>query len=377
VPVAYSRIRGYSVVRPAAGGALANTPKRGGKMENEKYGLSYLERRRGRVTASMVSAIVGVDPRRNAYDAALAVLERVDAFEGNLATEAGHALEAAVIAWGARELGTSVAASNQWRVGDVWTGSPAEKRVGSTLDAVLANGSVLEAKTAGIYNPMFAGEEWGEAGTDQVPQNYLVQVHMQMLCSGLRVAHLAALLGNGMGFRLYTVPFDAEIGAIVFERVCDFWRTLDAGNMPDATPSPESVRRIRRVAGSGFVLTDADQADRIARWEELRAQRIELAKTEEAAKYEALAGLEHAERLLLPDGRVLDYALGSVTRLDQARLKSDHPAVLDDCTRSFPQRTARVRKARKGEAEQIRAFGELPPPPPPPAGVVEEVSLAE
>lgn len=63
---------------------------------------------------------------------------------------------------------------------------------------------------------------WGESGTDQIPEEVAVQVHVQMACYGLKMAHVAALLG-GNDFRIYKVHQDTVIEADILETVDAWW----------------------------------------------------------------------------------------------------------------------------------------------------------
>lgn len=76
----------------------------------------------------------------------------------------------------------------------------------------------VEAKNIGYQNK----EEWGEAGTDKVPQRFLVQVHAQMAVTNTNVAELAALVG-GRKLLVYRIGRDDEITAAIYEAARRFW----------------------------------------------------------------------------------------------------------------------------------------------------------
>ena len=77
---------------------------------------------------------------------------------------------------------------------------------------------ILECKTA---NP-FAQQEWGEAGSDQVPMGYLAQCIWYMAITNIEHTDLAVLFGNS-DFRIYHIERDKEIEALVLEKASDFW----------------------------------------------------------------------------------------------------------------------------------------------------------
>jgi predicted phage-related endonuclease len=89
----------------------------------------------------------------------------------------------------------------------------------ASIDRLSKDGKrVVELKTCSAYHQ----NEWGEPGTDEVPEAYLVQVTHQLAVSGLQIADIAVLIG-GTDFRIYTVErSDALIDRLV-EIENDFW----------------------------------------------------------------------------------------------------------------------------------------------------------
>lgn len=68
----------------------------------------------------------------------------------------------------------------------------------------------------------FAASEWGQPGTDQVPQHYLIQCLQCMAVTGMPVWDCAPLIG-GNDYRIYTVRFDADLWADIEARLVDWW----------------------------------------------------------------------------------------------------------------------------------------------------------
>ncbi|MCP4342108.1 MAG: hypothetical protein GY799_25300 [Desulfobulbaceae bacterium] len=77
---------------------------------------------------------------------------------------------------------------------------------------------VLECKTAGQY----MSADWGPAGTDQVPESYLVQVAWYMSILGYPHADLAVLIG-GRDFRSYRFQRDFDLESMMISRAKSFW----------------------------------------------------------------------------------------------------------------------------------------------------------
>lgn len=79
--------------------------------------------------------------------------------------------------------------------------------------------------------------EFGQQGTDDIPDDYLVQLQIQMGVFGAYEAHLAVLFG-GDDFRVYHVKFNPALWQRVGEAVEEFWKLyVETGKPPpvDAT----------------------------------------------------------------------------------------------------------------------------------------------
>lgn len=89
------------------------------------------------------------------------------------------------------------------------------------------NGDGLECKTA--RNP----SDWGPAGTDEIPIEYLIQcTHYAMVTD--RPAWNLAVLVAGSDFRVYHVRRDRDLEALMRERLVNWWRVhVEGGVRPD------------------------------------------------------------------------------------------------------------------------------------------------
>ncbi len=77
---------------------------------------------------------------------------------------------------------------------------------------------ILECKTASIYKK----EEWGEEGTDQIPQNYLYQVAYYCAITGYERVDIAVLIG-GQDFRIYRYNKTPKLENELIEVAKKFW----------------------------------------------------------------------------------------------------------------------------------------------------------
>mgnify|MGYP003132992187 CR=1 FL=1 len=73
----------------------------------------------------------------------------------------------------------------------------------------------VEIKTTGTHNR----KRWDN---DQIPQEYLIQIHWMMLCLGYRQWAVAALIG-GQRYIEQEVEYDERLGDAIFKKAHDFW----------------------------------------------------------------------------------------------------------------------------------------------------------
>lgn len=95
---------------------------------------------------------------------------------------------------------------------------------------IVGQGRPLECKSAGSF---MAGE-WGESGSDQYPDNYLIQCHHQMITMEATSCDLAVLIG-GNEFRWYTIPFDDELAKGIIAKEHMFWNCVQTKDPPPPT----------------------------------------------------------------------------------------------------------------------------------------------
>lgn len=82
----------------------------------------------------------------------------------------------------------------------------------------------LEIKTAGEGELHSPEQKWGEEGTDEVPDPYLIQCQWYMGILGLPRWDLAAFfLGSSREFRIYQINFNADLFASMTQAADLFW----------------------------------------------------------------------------------------------------------------------------------------------------------
>lgn len=260
----------------------------------------WLQERRNRLGATDVSAILGLNPYRTAYEVWLDKRGLLPPWSGNEATHLGQEFEPVILKLAGRRWGRMkrnvVAKHNQLPIA-------------ATLDGWLIRAKeVVEIKTAGLTNGFTELGHWGEEKSDIVPEWYQVQVQTQLLCTEASWARMLALI-SGRGLVEYHIRRDPEIGNSIAERCARWWNDhIVLGAEPDRDPVPpiEVLSKIRREPNSAVLFSDQDLR-LVEEWQLAKAEASTAHKRSEELKARVVQRLGTAEKALLPDGRELTY----------------------------------------------------------------------
>lgn len=167
------------------------------------------------------------------------------------------------------------------------------------LTVVAGEQRVLECKTSRY------SDEWGEPGTDDIPDMYILQVHQQMFVLGLQTAEVAVLIA-GSEFRRYTVPFNRNLMDKILNIEGDLWKRVQERNPPDPTwshPStPELVRRLWGVDASHSLELGPEAHGLAERYDYLRTRSREIDDERDSIKAQLIHMGGHAGLIRLPGG---------------------------------------------------------------------------
>lgn len=193
----------------------------------------------------------------------------------------------------------------------------------------------LECKTASAFA---AGRdsEWGPAGTDQVPQSYLLQIAGYQALTGCERWDLAALIGNS-DLRIYHFTRDRELESYILEEASRWWRDYVVADTPPP-PSSELEARQRWPGHTPGKVLDADPTlyTDLTMLARLKAEIRAKEKEEQALKDRILPALADAEVVAWAGKEIMTY------RANKASDKTDWKALADELLRGFaPEDRAR------------------------------------
>ena len=123
-------------------------------------------------------------------------------------------------------------------------------------------------------------EGWGEPGTDEVPEHYLVQAVIQMAVWDRPWCDFAVLFLNRRRFAIYRVERDIYLERLVRQRLRKWWDDHVETRTP---PDPGDPGYLKQLKSNGSTIVPADIFDELLLVELEVAQRE---KKEAEAKYE-------------------------------------------------------------------------------------------
>lgn len=197
---------------------------------------------------SDLGAVLGLNPYRTPYQVWMEKTGRAEPFEGNLQTRFGTFAEQFVADEYSAITGNRVQKFNSMLrhpdaplIGHVdrLVIPPGKQRAAHRLEIRTDRG--LECKTAHALAASRNGG-WGELGTDQVPEHYLVQCAAYMALTGCSFWDLAVLFGNS-DFRVFHLERDFELEAALVEESSRWWRDHVLADVP---PDPSSEAEARQ-----------------------------------------------------------------------------------------------------------------------------------
>ncbi len=262
-----------------------------------------LEMRKSGIGASEMPAIMGEDPYRTAIDIYLEKTSKAPPFEGNQYTYWGNVLEPAIAQRYAElngvelvESDTLVHQKHSWMMATPDRIVMVDPRRG------------LECKNRGAYSVF--GKQWGEPGTDEVPNEVAIQCHASMEVTGFKRWDAAVLIG-GNDWSSYVLEYDKVIAESMVEVAHDFWHEHVLKDIcPELDGSESSANYVAskwQKHGELIVPADEKTASTAEQLREVRALIKEYGESEERYKNLIKDAIGEAAGVELPDGKKITW----------------------------------------------------------------------
>lgn len=241
----------------------------------------WLKARTKGIGGSDAPAICGVSPWKSPYQVYLEKRGESDPQDDNEPMFWGRTLEPVIRQRYADVTGRTVTVPNEILV------HPRHNWMIANIDGEVPGERILEVKTARY------ADGWGEPGSAEIPEAYIIQVQHYMIVRAYPVADVAALIG-GNDFRIYTVHADAELQDLILQREADFWEMVKAGTPPDPTTFTDLKQRFGAASKAQTVQANLEVMKAIARLKEIKA----LSSEEESLKAVIMAALKESDTLI-------------------------------------------------------------------------------
>lgn len=254
--------------------------------------------------SSDAAAVCGFDPYRTAGDVQLEKRGLLAPEKGDSpAIVVGRYVESAILDWLQGTTGAGLVRDH--------SALHANGILACNLDAytLAPEVAVVEAKSAGMLGHAKVLDEYGEPGTDEVPDRVRIQAHHQLAVVRSQpgpLEHcdlvLVPALLMGRGFVLYRVPRDPELEGVIVETEERFWRDCVLGDAePSVPPTLDVLTRRLRTEGKRVPIDPF----LVEHWRNAKAIADEAVKLADQRKAELLAALGDAE--------IGECALGEIT----------------------------------------------------------------
>ena len=182
---------------------------------------AWLESRRAGIGGSDIAAILGLSPWGNALSVWLDKKGLSSPKEETVQMKMGHRLEPVIADMYSEATGNELAMAGLMVHPDFpfIIGTP------DRLNVTHPNAG-LEIKTANVFRGISG---WGDPGTDEIPENYLLQCVWYMAVANRDIWDVAVLIG-GADFRIYKIHRDKDLENALIERAADWWKKYIIGN---------------------------------------------------------------------------------------------------------------------------------------------------
>jgi putative phage-type endonuclease len=189
------------------------------------------------------------------------------------------------------------------------------------IDRWLPDG-ILDGKTAGLW----ATSDWGEQGTDEIPDDYRLQAFHYMAVTNLPYCAFALLIA-GQKYREYRVERDMDFEAALIEKEREFWIDHVLARVPPPVDGSDSAREL---LGMRYPRAELDTIDPPEGFEALALEWLSL-KAGHKDEESRLAVLGNLMREALGTAEATSGALYSATwRNVKLPSKTDWPGVVRD-----------------------------------------------
>lgn len=283
----------------------------------------WLQERRMGLGGTDSAAIMGVSKFKTPMEVCLAKWGELPETPQNDLMRYGLLIEPVLRQWYVNETGRTVT------VPDGVIRHSKQPFLLASLDGFTDDGRVLEIKTAS------RGDEWGEPGSDEIPDAYMCQVQHYMYVTGAPVADVVVSIMGKMPV-MYEVEADKELHDMMIQVESDFWHNnVLAGVLPDYTTVKDIALRFRKST-AGEIKAAQETLMALSELKKLRETIKAMESKEEQLKAAIMATMGEFDTLVGIDGKPIATWKSSkaTSRFDTDSFKKTHADLYKQFTKT-------------------------------------------
>lgn len=299
------------------------------------------ELRRKGLGGSDIGAIVlrSLNDRSLSYSTAMEIyLSKVDPAYGkynNASMHFGNIIEPFIITMFEQETGLSVVRDNETRF------SKSHPFLLANVDGFIpSENAILEIKNVDPSRSYL----WGEAGSDDIPEAYLLQVAHYVSIYEAHKAYIAAYFG-GARLKIFVYERNRSLEEIIVKSATHFWNEHVLKKVPPTPETLDDYQKLYTVEKSNNALkADIIAMTMIQTIKENQEKIKELEKENDVFKaYICSQMRDHAE-LMAEDGSILvTWKTQKFSRVDTRRIREEYPEIAEKVTKTKSSRVLRIR----------------------------------
>lgn len=289
------------------------------------------------IGGSDAGTIAGLNKYKTAYELWMEKTGKKESFQGNQATSWGNALEDIVAQKYAERTGSKLRKSN-----NIFIHKKYKWMTGNIDRLVAGSKKLVEIKTA--LGKFRSDVEWGEDGTDIVPELYYLQIQHYLAVTNYQEADLAALVSgsNGAELRIYPIKRDNLIIKKLIDMEFDFWKKVELDIPPAISSSSDAISRWKQDDGKTLI-ADSEQWSNIMQLKTIKENIKALEKQEEDIKVKLMSFM--GDKAFLTDqqgNRLCSWISQTSNRIDTKALRDELPEVAEKFTKQIETRVFRA-----------------------------------
>lgn len=257
---------------------------------------TFLDRRKQGIGGSDVAAVLGLSRWKTPFQLWQEKTNRIpDPEEETEFQHFGNILEQVVADEFCRRTGKKVQKRNKLFK------HPEHPELIANIDRyVVGEKAILECKTSSAFKL----SDWGESGTDEIPEYYMCQVQHYMHVTGYSKTYLAVLIG-GNQYRYYVIDYDKELAEYLAERCIEFWKNHVLADMPPMVTETDDLASIYPGVAGEICNADDDTLRIVNEYSIAKEKEKQLKKEIETLSFNLKMLLGNAEFLVDEQGKTI------------------------------------------------------------------------